>query len=153
MIKLKQITLYPDLAGAEATWVDEVDGAESVVRCHSYAACQMDMLRADALELGTTLEDYAEYITAIESYYVAPPQEPPVVPQVITMRQAKLVLLANGLLDDVDAAVNQADRATRIEWEYATEVRRDWPTFMTMQGVLGVTAEQLDALFIQGALL
>ena len=82
--------------------------------------------------------------------YVAPA---PVitVPQVVTIRQAKLVLLAAGLLDDVDAAVAQADRATKIEWEYATEVNRQWPTLMVLASLMGMTSEALDGLFIEGA--
>lgn len=82
--------------------------------------------------------------------YVAPPVQ---VPQVITIRQAKLALLAAGLLDDVDAAVAAADRATQIEWEYATEVRRDWPTLTAVQAVAGLTDEQVDGLFITAAAL
>lgn len=73
--------------------------------------------------------------------------------QVVTIRQAKLALLAAGLLDDVDAAVAQADRATQIEWEYATEIRRDWPTLVTLQSALGLTDAQVDGLFVQAAAL
>lgn len=69
------------------------------------------------------------------------------IPQVVTIRQAKLALLQAGLLDDVEAAMTQADRATQIEWEYATEFRRDWPALLAMQPVLGLTDEQIDDLF------
>lgn len=78
------------------------------------------------------------------------PQHIPV-PQTLTIRQAKLILLQNNLLDDVDAAVAQADRSTQIEWEYATEVHRTWPTLITMASALGMTDAQLDQLFIEGA--
>lgn len=70
------------------------------------------------------------------------------VPQTITMRQAKLALLHAGLLDDVNTAVAQAERATQVEWEYATEIRRDWPTLLQVQAVLELTDEQVDALFV-----
>lgn len=73
------------------------------------------------------------------------------VPTVLTIRQAKLVLHAAGLLDDVDAAVAAADRATQIDWEYATEIHRDWPTLVAMATALGMTDAQLDDLFIEGA--
>ena len=82
--------------------------------------------------------------------YVAPP---PVVPQVLAMRQAKLVLLRHGMLDEVNNAVSRADEETRIEWEYATEVRRDWPTLAVMAAALNLDDKLLDALFIQGATL
>lgn len=75
------------------------------------------------------------------------------VPTTLTVRQAKLALLAAGLLDDVDAAVAGADRATQVEWEYATTVERTWPTLVAMATALGMTDTQLDNLFIQGAAL
>ena len=79
--------------------------------------------------------------------------QPVQVPRVITIRQAKLALLAAGLLDDVDAAIAAADRATQIEWEYATEVHRSWPTLTAVQAVAGLTDEQVDGLFITAAAL
>lgn len=75
------------------------------------------------------------------------------VPQVLTIRQARRVLLAEGLLDDVEYAVQQAPHEVQIDWEYATEVRRDWETFKVMQVALGLTDEYLDELFTKGVLL
>ena len=70
------------------------------------------------------------------------------VPQLVTVRQAKLALLQAGLLDDVEAAIAASDnRAAQIEWEYATEFRRDWPALVAMQSVLGLTDAQIDDLF------
>lgn len=73
------------------------------------------------------------------------------VPTVLTIRQAKRILNSVGLLDDVDAAVAAAGRDTQIDWEYATEVKRDWPTLVAMASALGMTDDQLDNLFIEGA--
>ena len=123
------------------------------IKCHSYHPTQMDMLRADAVDFGTSLDEYEDQISDMEANYVPPEPAPVPVPQVITIRQAKLVLLAAGLLDDVDAAVAQADRATQIEWEYATEVRRDWPTLIALASELGMSDESLDELFRSGSLL
>lgn len=69
------------------------------------------------------------------------------VPQVITIRQAKLALLQAGLFDDVEGAIAQATRTVQIEWESATEFRRDWPALLAMQPALGLTDEQIDDLF------
>ena len=69
------------------------------------------------------------------------------IPQVVTIRQAKLALLQAELLDNIETAMTQADRATQIEWEYATEFRRDWPALITMQQMLGLTDKQIDELF------
>jgi len=80
----------------------------------------------------------------------APPPGP-VIPQSVTMRQARLALHAAGLLDDVEAAVQAADKATQIEWEYAQTVERNWPTLALLAGALGLTDETLDSLFSAAA--
>lgn len=74
------------------------------------------------------------------------------IPQVISMRQARLVLLNANLLSTVETAIiNSTDEALKIEWEYATEVRRDWESLVTMATALGITELELDNLFIEGA--
>ena len=70
-------------------------------------------------------------------------------PKVVTMRQARLALLQSGLLQTVqDAIANGTDEAMKIEWEYATEVRRDWASLIALTTELGLTSLQLDDLFI-----
>ena len=70
------------------------------------------------------------------------------IPSVVTMRQARLSLLQSGLLATVEGAItNGTDEAMKIEWEYATDVRRDWASLIALTGTLGMTAEQLDNLF------
>lgn len=76
-------------------------------------------------------------------------------PKVLTMRQARLALLNAGLLATVSDAISilpgaEGD-AARIEWEFAQEVRRDNALFGSMATVLGLTDEQVDALFVTGA--
>ena len=75
------------------------------------------------------------------------PEPPVVVPAIVSMRQARLALLDAGLLDDVDAAMSGASPADQIEWEYATEVRRDSALVASMTSALGLSAAQVDDLF------
>lgn len=70
---------------------------------------------------------------------------------VVTMRQARLALLAAGKLAAVESAVAAAGTAAQIEWEYATEVRRDWPLVNALAGAVGIDGEALDALFVAAA--
>ena len=77
------------------------------------------------------------------------------VPEVVTMRQARLALLGAGLLAQVNTAVanmpgTEGD-AARIEWEYAQEVRRDSPLAAALSAAFGWTSAQLDDLFTEGA--
>ena len=73
------------------------------------------------------------------------------VPEVVTMRQARLALLGAGLLDQVNTAVanmpGAEGDAARIEWEYAQEVRRDSPLVAALSEILGLTDEALDNLY------
>lgn len=83
--------------------------------------------------------------------------KPPVapVPEVVTMRQARLALLGAGLLAQVNGAIaampGDEGEAARIEWEYAQEVHRDSPLVAALSAAFGWTGAQLDDLFTEGA--
>lgn len=103
-------------------------------------SCLVDAI-ADWLDLGNTPE---------------PADVPPlIIPQTVTMRQARLALLQAGLLVTVNAAVagmpGAAGEAARIEWEYSQEVRRDKVLVLALAPVLGLSDAQLDALFVAAA--
>lgn len=75
----------------------------------------------------------------------------PTVPAVVTMRQARLALLQNGMLTQVNTAVAnmpgaQGD-AARIEWEFSSTVERNRPLVQALGAALGLTDAQLDDLF------
>ena len=71
------------------------------------------------------------------------------VPQMVTMRQIRLALLQNNLLEPINTAIsNGTDEAMKIEWEYATEVRRDFDSLITIATSLNMTLLELDDLFI-----
>jgi len=97
--------------------------------------------------------DYAAYLVWLSEGNTPDPYipPPPVVPNVITMRQARLALLQAGLLNSVNAAMEQANQAAQIEWEYATQVIRTDPLVQAMQAGLGMTDADTDALFTLGA--
>lgn len=83
------------------------------------------------------------------------PAPAPELPQSVTMRQCRIALLDAGLLDAVQSSIASMPGAdgerARIDWEYALEVRRDWPLIAYMAGDLGLTDEQVDALFVTAA--
>lgn len=79
---------------------------------------------------------------------------PPVrVPRVVSMRQAQLALLQAGLLPQIETAVAAAGPAAVIEWNTATEVDRDWPLVQQIAVGLGLTAEQIDQLYLTASTL
>lgn len=98
--------------------------------------------------------DYAaiEALVAAGELTIAPYVPPPAPPVTqVTMRQARLALLAADLLDDVDAMVLQADREVKIEWEYATVVDRASPLVASISSSLGLSNAEIDALFVNAA--
>ena len=74
-------------------------------------------------------------------------------PESVTMRQCRLQLLALGKLADVEAAMSQAPEAEKIEWEYATAVRRDNPIVASLMALLGADAQATDDFFRAASLL
>ena len=86
--------------------------------------------------------------------YVPPPSD---VPQAVTMRQARLALLAANMLTTVNTAIagmpGAEGEAARIEWEYAQEVRRDSALVQSLIPALGMNDAAIDALFTAAAAL
>lgn len=80
-----------------------------------------------------------------------PPQPAPVVPQSVTMRQARLALLSAGYLDRVQEAFDNMPgdiaRAAKIEWDYAGHVERNSVFTQQMAAILSLDETSLDALF------
>ena len=83
--------------------------------------------------------------------HLAPAPAP--VPTSLTMKQARLALLAAGHLDAVQAGVSAMPRASQIAWEFAATVDRGDPLTATLAAALGLDAAALDALFTAGAAL
>lgn len=119
--------------GDNSLWAFEPDGSQD------------DLITEDMEQL--TPEQYASELQARIP--------PPPVPVAISMRQARLALLAAGHLASVEVAIDAMEspqrEAARIEWEYATEVRRDNPLLQLLAPGLGLDAAALDAMFVTAA--
>jgi hypothetical protein len=64
----------------------------------------------------------------------------------ISMKQARLALLQAGLLDTVEGAIADADKATQIDWEYSNFLDPKHQIVNTLVEELGITKEQFDSL-------
>jgi hypothetical protein len=100
---------------------------------------------------------YLEWLAAGNTPEPAPVEPPPGVPQIVTMRQARLALLGAGLLGNVTTAINalpEPDKSVAtIEWEYSQEVHRDRALIQVLGPMLGLDDAQMDALFVAAAAL
>lgn len=68
----------------------------------------------------------------------------------VTPRQARLKLIEADLLDNLEAII-ETNRAWKIEWEYATVVKRDSPLIEAVTNQAGLTSEQIDELFMEAS--
>lgn len=104
----------------------------------------------------SSLDDFATVLAAWEAKRAEADQPPPPsVPKVVSARQVRLLLLNQGLLDDVEAVIAQQDRATQIAWEYATEFNREDSLLntLTQKPPLSFDEAQLDQFFMAAAAL
>jgi len=80
------------------------------------------------------------------------PVKPEQVPQKISMRRARLILLDKGLLASIQSAIDslpEPDKtAAQIEWDYSAEVWRNKQFVLSIAQGLGWSDEFLDNLFI-----
>lgn len=79
------------------------------------------------------------------------PPAPVLVPKSLTPLQTRKVLNVHGLRAQVETAIAAAGADARDAWEWANAIQRDDPLVMSLTVGLGLTAEQVDALFIEGA--
>ncbi|WP_373033348.1 hypothetical protein [Sulfurovum sp.] len=79
-----------------------------------------------------------------------------IIPQEVSMRQARLALLTIGKLAAIETAITAMagidGEAARIEWEYAQTIKRDHALLLSLQAdVLAMTDAELDQLFIDAS--
>ena len=80
---------------------------------------------------------------------------PSAVPASVTPSQGKLALLAAGLLDDAEAAINALTGDTKtaalIYWNNALTFERDNTLIAQIGAAIGLDSDAIDALFIAAA--
>jgi hypothetical protein len=138
----------PQLGVQDAAWWPEDDQSPTLAEFERYGdeTLTVDAGRRVVVVVREVVPWSAEEIAA---------HRKSLVPESVTMRQCRIALLDAGLLDAVQSSIatmpgTEGERA-RIDWEYALEVRRDWPLIAYMAGDLGLTDEQVDAMFVTAA--
>jgi hypothetical protein len=78
---------------------------------------------------------------------------PAKVPESVSPRQIRLAMLQSGMIltaiDDLINSMPEPDKTiVRVNWDYAIEISRADPLIENMGALLGLTSDQIDALFI-----
>lgn len=80
------------------------------------------------------------------------------VPQEISLRQARELMIRRGMFDSVEATINGIEDSVqqaivRNYWEYTTEFYRDNALLIQLGTALGMTSDDLDNFFIEASVL
>jgi hypothetical protein len=99
--------------------------------------------------------DYAAYLRWAAAGNEALPYVPPAppVPTVVSRFQALAALHLAGVLPHVESLMSapEADFLVKLAWQNAQEFHRNSPMVLALSGALGLSTEQLDALFTTAA--
>lgn len=137
--------IFPDVAGLQFVWARE--SAYPTDSPEFFGACPDDSDTDLPGVLGVFVQSDWDQMRLDEMNAC--------VPREVTMRQARLALLAVGKLADVSAAIaslpSPQKEAVQIEWEYSQTVERGRELTGLMAAALGLTSEQTDALFVSAS--
>ena len=109
---------------------------------------------ADIEHFGFTLADFPD---APVIPYQPPVEQPRIIPSTIRAWQAKAILKMQGMLEAAESVIASLPepQKTVVEsaWLNQADFARDAQTIVALAAALGLTEEQLDEMFAQGAAL
>ena len=135
------------------------------VRLHQLSDDQEDGTASEQIAYIETLEPFAGF-ECVSSDYTGPVPDSDAslwrwngsaitasvpIPDSVTPRQVRLLLLQQGLLDQVEAMIAAQDTATKITWQYASEFKRNDPLLNGLGANLGLSSQLIDQFFIAAA--
>jgi hypothetical protein len=140
-------TRFPAVTGLKFVWAQESNYPTAVPMF--FGTCPDD---SDTNVNGVLAElDEADYVNFLADEMRARDKTP----KKISMAQARSALISAGYMPAINKAFESmpgvAGEVARSDWEYATVVERNAPLTLALAAVLGLTDEQLDALFVSAA--
>ncbi len=138
----------PQLGVSDAAWWPEEDQSPALGEYERYGdeTLTVDAGRRVVIVTRAVVPWSAEEIEAYRKSLV---------PESVTMRQARQAMLSAGILSQVDALIaampGDDGESARIDWGHAHDVKRDWPLIGALGPQLGLTEQGIDDLFIYAA--
>ena len=74
-------------------------------------------------------------------------ETPDIVPDLVSMRQARLALLQTGKLAEINSLISTQDEAVQLSWDYSSVVERNNNLIENLSSQIGLTSGELDDLF------
>jgi hypothetical protein len=72
----------------------------------------------------------------------------PIAIRLIDARRLRLALFQLDLLDKVESAIATLGKSAQIDWEYATEIKEDYPLVLALANSLGLDTDAIFTLAI-----
>lgn len=121
----------------------------SVINGAAWAGTSLAAIAARDGQIPSLVADWID-AGGVIAPYVAPSAA---VPESVTNYQARAALLQAGLFATVDTMIKTLPVTDPVfqAWEYANNVYRNSPFIVSLGGSLGLTAAQIDGLFILAA--
>jgi hypothetical protein len=148
----------PIFGGALPQWItlpngDHVSGLhEGVITTdgvYSILPVQYDAQPANSQEIGRSYSVTDGIVQVARTWEAVPVSVPPQ----ITNAQTRQWLVAAGLFDAVNAAIQAMGGATLIKWEYANIILRSDPLIAQLGAQLGKTSADMNQMFIEASAL
>ena len=142
------LKLVSNKDGVEIHQLEITESGSSITPAFEGVTDLVDQCNGDKRKVLNALSQFnPEYVWAVT--YETPP-----VPA-LTRRQFRLALVTNGYsLTDIEALIEQIPdemqkQIIKIEWQDATTFIRSSPNLLVMADLMGLSAEQVDALWSQ----
>lgn len=119
-----------------------------------YKDLQDNLHALDSVEFEYLLPTGTVQITEEEMHNIraakvlAAQNAPQPTPTFVSMKQARLALLAANLLDEVETNISTLPKADQIEWDFSLTVQRASPLVASLATTLNLTSNQVDQLFV-----
>jgi len=114
----------------------------------------LNLVENTVIPFDVTNIDYQKYQVWLSEGNTPDPADPEIIPSPqVSPRQIRMAMTQLGMRAGVEAAVASGDQDLKDWYEFSTYFDRNHPQVLAMATVLGISSQDLDALWALGATL